>query len=134
METLLRACLTVILLSLLPTDPTHAENGAIGYARPASGIVVDGDLSDWPDTATAHTIQTGLFDDGSGWRDQATFLAAYDPSGEYLYMAIDIEDESTIDLKDGGPTEEDTVVVYVDADHSMRGSGPWMFRGLRRCG
>jgi CubicO group peptidase (beta-lactamase class C family) len=129
MKSLIRACACGFLVSLLLPLHSNAENGAIGYARPATGIVVDGDLSDWPDNAIKHPIQTGLFDDGSGWRDPATFLAAYDPLGRYLYLAIDTEDESTVDLPEGGPTDEDTVVVYIDVEHSMRGSGPWMFRG-----
>ncbi len=115
--------------ALLGASDVHAENGAIGYARPATAIVVDGDLSDWPADAVRHPIATGLWDDGAGWRDEAHFLAAFDPSGDYLYLAVEVSDESAIDLPDASPTEEDTLVVYVDADHSMRGSGPWAFRG-----
>lgn len=124
-----RACALGSLLWFAPVHETHAENGALGYARPASGIIVDGDLSDWPLNARRHAIETGVFDDGSSWRDAAVFRAAYDPSGTSLYLAIETEDESLVELPEGGPTDEDTAVIYIDADHSMRGSGPWMFRG-----
>ena len=124
-----RACALGSLLWFAPVHETHAENGALGYARPASGIIVDGDLSDWPLNARRHAIETGVFDDGSSWRDAAVFRAAYDPSGTSLYLAIETEDESLGDLPEGGPTDEDTAVIYIDADHNMRGSGPWMFRG-----
>ncbi|MEM9837692.1 MAG: serine hydrolase [Pseudomonadota bacterium] len=107
----------------------YAENGAIGYAPPASGIVLDGDLSDWPDNAVRHPIETGVFDDGSGWRDEAFFRAAYDPSGEYLYLAVEVADESSVSLPGSNLAAEDAVAIFVDADHSWQGSASWAFLG-----
>ncbi len=122
----LRYALIAAALTFAPAGQAFAENGAIGYARPASDIVIDGDLSEWPFNAMRFPIETAIWDN-SNWRDAAFFRAAYDPSGEYLYVAVEIADESAIDLPDGGPTQEDSLVLYLDAEHSPRGSGPWGF-------
>ncbi len=129
----LNARQTVVALALAVVTPTvaSAENGAVGFARPAENIVIDGDLSDWPFNAMRNPIASGVLDNGESWRDPAYFRAAYDPSGTFLYLAVEVTDESTVDLPDGrsSPTEEDSLIVYVDADHSWRGSGPWVFLG-----
>ena len=40
----------VVLLSLTAfLQPLSADNGAVAIAVPVEGIVVDGDLSDWPE-------------------------------------------------------------------------------------
>lgn len=36
------------LLALFLSFPAVAHNGAVGVAPPVQGIVIDGDLSDWP--------------------------------------------------------------------------------------
>lgn len=125
----LRHALTALILGLASAGQALADNGALGYARPASDIVIDGELGDWPFNALRYEIAQGLWDDGQDWRDPAFFRAAYDPSGDYLYLAVEVDDESRVQFPDGeaGATEQDSLLVYVDADHSWRGSGPWVF-------
>ena len=38
-----------LILLLLLAVPLNAHNGAVAIAVPVEGIVVDGDLSDWPE-------------------------------------------------------------------------------------
>ncbi len=122
----LRGLIVSSALGLIPAGQAFAENGAIAYARPASGIVIDGDLSDWPFDAMRFPIETAVWNNDD-WRDAAFFRTAYDPSGAYLYLAVEVADESAVNLSEGGPTEEDSLVVYLDPQHSLRGSGPWAF-------
>ncbi|MEN1728253.1 MAG: serine hydrolase [Pseudomonadota bacterium] len=126
----LLACCSLAVSLTLPLA-VQAENGAVGYARPASDIVIDGNLSDWPENATRYPIESGLWDDGSGWRDEAYFQAAYDPSGEYLYLSVEVTDDSTVNLpeEEADLLREDTLVIYIDAEHHWRGSAPWAFVG-----
>jgi hypothetical protein len=41
--------LTLGLLLIAFLCPLYAHNGAVAIAVPVEGIVVDGDLSDWPE-------------------------------------------------------------------------------------
>ena len=105
----------------------HAENGAIAYARPASDIVIDGDLSDWPQTAERYAIAETL--GSETWRDPAYFRVAYAPTGDALYIALVVEDASAVSGEPGAANwlAQDSHLVYVDAHHSPRGSVGWLF-------
>jgi hypothetical protein len=56
---------TLILLLLLAV-PLSAHNGAVAIAVPVEGIVVDGDLSDWPEGCCTDSIAVFLFHLTSG--------------------------------------------------------------------
>ena len=53
----------ILWLSLLYVLPAEAHNGAVALAVPIEGIVVDGDLSDWPEDMRRYAV--ALL---SGWR------------------------------------------------------------------
>ena len=98
-----------------------AHNGAIAVAAPTSGIVVDGDLSDWsPSTATAPGVESNLWNmpsPTSGFHSiahkprqlqhvqygdppvdavdfSATSQIAYDSERQILYVAVQTSDQS----------------------------------------
>ena len=75
----------------------QAHNGAVALAVPVEGIVVDGDLSDWPDDLVRHPITRSEY--GVPPVDSAdlsaSFRIGYDPTGT-LYIAIEVTDESIV--------------------------------------
>ena len=108
----------VVAMSLVSVE---AHNGAVVVAAPTSGVVVDGDLSDWSQSAPgapaeasnpwhtasptsgfrsiAHTPQrVQLVEYGAPPVDAADFSAtlqtAYDPERQILYVAIQTSDQS----------------------------------------
>ena len=56
---MLRRAAVAFALGLLSSAPATAHNGAVAHAPVLSGIVVDGDLSDWPQqrNSTAGTVR-----------------------------------------------------------------------------
>lgn len=121
----LRAGVCALVMGVSLPTLAWAENGAIAYARPASGITIDGDLSDWPANAERFTVNLHLA--GADWDDASAFQVAWDPTGEALYVALTWDDESTV-LGEEGPDDwlgQDTHIVYVDATHHPRGTSSW---------
>jgi hypothetical protein len=57
---MLRRAAVAFALGLLSSAPATAHNGAVAHAPVLSGIVVDGDLSDWPQQRNS-TAGTGYF-------------------------------------------------------------------------
>ena len=43
-----------VISILLGLSPAYGQNGSVGVAYPATGINIDGDLSDWPKNATMY--------------------------------------------------------------------------------
>ncbi len=58
--------LTVLLSLTALLRPVRAHNGAVAIAVPVEGIVVDGDLSDWPEGCCTDSIAVFLFHLTSG--------------------------------------------------------------------
>ena len=56
---ILRRAAVALILGLIGSAPVTAHNGAVAHAPVLSGIVVDGDLSDWPQqrNSTAGTVR-----------------------------------------------------------------------------
>ena len=85
--------------------PAPGHNGRVALARPVSGIVVDGDLSDWPADSWPNPVR--LTEYGQPPTDlgdlTAQFLVGYDPVAGSLYVAVDVRDQSVV----GGPTGTD---------------------------
>ena len=55
-----------LILLLLLAVPLSAHNGAVAIAVPVEGIVVDGDLGDWPEGCCTDSIAVFLFHLTSG--------------------------------------------------------------------
>jgi hypothetical protein len=130
---------TFPLLLLLPflalPHSTYAHNGAVALAAPVEGIVIDGDLSDWPSDLPRYPLthtESGVPPSGPGDLS-ATFQVGYDAAGRSLYVAVDVVDESVIiDTSDARNWDtEDGCEVYLGSDHTrgLSGSTQYILRG-----
>ena len=114
--------ITFLLLALLHPHPSHAHNGAVAIAVPVEGIVVDGDLSDWPQGMTRYSIE--LPESGVAPKDsvdfKASFRIGYNPEENALYVAVEVRDESVVKESKGEidwDTQE-TCEIYFFADET----------------
>ncbi len=103
---------------MLSQAPLWAQNGAVAVALPVTGIVVDGEFSDWPDLP----IQTiGFTEAGSRHVDQddlqATFRLGYNASEDALYVAVEVRDQSVV----AGPVEVDAASAPPNAWNTYDG-------------
>ncbi len=127
----------IMLLVLLFNRSSWAHNGAVAIAFPVKGIVVDGDLKDWPPDAQKYPI--ALREYGVNPRDaqdfQGIFRLGYDARENALYIAVEVQDESTvIDTTAGARWDtQDGCEVYVDTGHGRDGFFPVQYtkRGRR---
>ena len=74
-----------------------AHNGEVAFAVPVEGIVIDGDLSDWP-VSTQYAIErVGLGSAASDSDDYcATFRVGWDGPTASLYVAVEIVDDDLV--------------------------------------
>ena len=78
---------------------SHAHNGKIAHAYPLGKIMVDGNLSDWPQLSTKYDIATFL----SGAKPAGTsdfsgfFQVGYRIDNRSLYIAFTINDDDFIE-------------------------------------
>ncbi len=120
--------LTVLLaaVSLAPSSPAYGQNGAIGIAYPAKGIVIDGDLSDWPKDLKTYPIERIEFGDKLSSKEdlKAHFRVAYDASEHALYVAVEVKDNSILTETQGEVVwnSQDSCELFVDANHIGGGS------------
>ena len=66
-------CVALAALLLLAQDTAVAHTGSMSFSRPLSGIVVDGDLSDWPEGLVRYPINTP-----AGWAEEPTDSADHE--------------------------------------------------------
>jgi len=134
----LRRLTCPILLALLIFRATsiEAHNGAVAIALPVDDIIVDGDLSDWPDDLMGYPVAVAAAgSDAHNHEDfQAFFRVGYSAAENSLYIGIEVEDESTI-IDSSAARDwdtEDGCEIYVDLAHGdnsfarqhvIRGSG-----------
>ncbi|MBT3344053.1 MAG: sigma 54-interacting transcriptional regulator [Gemmatimonadetes bacterium] len=120
MRILILVLLAVVALSL----PLYAHNGAVAIAVPVEGIVVDGDLSDWPEGMRSYEVTMGV---GSLPQAGSTgrFQVGYEVATGHLVVGIEarrpIIDDSydlcRIQARGHGSNRQDDIVVRID-DHS----------------
>jgi sugar lactone lactonase YvrE len=117
------------LLALFLSFPAVAHNGAVGVAPPVQGIVIDGDLSDWPLAARWYPIATlGVGESPVSAQDfSGRFTAGYNAAENALYVAVDVADESTVVDSSSAAREQlwngqDGCEIYVDIQHAREES------------
>ncbi len=119
------------VLSLAWVCSAQADNGAIAYAYPVSGITVDGDLSDWPDGLQRYPIQLNAQQEVTPGDENfsADFRAGYDVDSRSVYLGIEVTDQlhSTGDISDVSWSDQDGVIVYFDRNHEPQGSGAVLY-------
>ena len=105
----------------------HAHNGSIAHAYPLGKITVDGNFSDWPQTAVKYMISTFISDarpkdaaDFSGF-----FQLGYRPDEQALYIAFTITDNDFIEDTSTNVrfNTQDGLEIAIDARHLLSGSG-----------
>lgn len=118
---------------LLAVSAAQGHGGRTALAYPAEGIVVDGDLSDWPPDLPRYRVVLPEF--GVAPEDSldltAHYRVAHDPAAGALYVAVEIIDQSIV--IDRSPRAEwdtqDGCDIYVSLAHAP-GSGTVMQYGL----
>ncbi|MEM9303603.1 MAG: sugar-binding protein, partial [Pseudomonadota bacterium] len=117
------------LLPLALNQPVAADNGAIAHAVRAGTITIDGRLGDWPAAARFQPIQrlqNGQLHPGDTGLD-ARWRAAW--TAEAVYIAVEISDDAHRVAEDPefSWNQQDGVIVYLDRNHSTRGSGAALY-------
>lgn len=112
-----------LLLVLVPAAPARAHNGATALAVPVAEIVLDGHLSEWPDSLIRYPISLNLYNrrlsDDSDYAGH--FRAAFSLADSAVYLAVVMRDESLDVSADTGAVwwnTADACVVLVDWRHT----------------
>jgi len=126
-----RRCLFSIAVLLWAT-PGLADNGQIAHAVPVNGIVIDGDLTDWPAELPRHAVRFNgdreAVEQNAGFA--ASFRAGYDLAENAVYIALEIVDDVHVAPDDALPDDWarfDSVIAYVDFNHTTTGSGSALY-------
>ena len=142
----------LVLAWLACPSGVAAHSGAIALAPPVTGIVVDGDLSDWPDEIPESAIAHAEYGDPPTGDDDlsAWMRAAYDAGRGRLYVGVRVRDQSLVIDRDnpfhwqsqdgcefyvdlGHGVEQSTAVQYtLYGDHVGAGAGGNVERGWQR--
>lgn len=93
--------------------PAQAHNGAIAQVAPVAGIVVDGDLTDWPAELPHYAIARAEYGDvPKDTTDfQASFRIGFDASSKQLFIAVDVQDDDQI-IDRRGPFQDGCEIVF----------------------
>ncbi len=106
------------LLALGVSHPAAADGQRIAIARPVSGILVDGDPSDWPSDLRRYPIAKAEF--ASRPRDEidfrASFSVGFDPSENALYVLVRVRDDSTVVSTHWRDTDGCSIYLGTEAD------------------
>jgi len=127
--------ITLFLLTLLHPHPSHAHNGAIAIAVPIEGIMVDGDLSDWPEGMKEYPIERCEY--GVAPKDsadfQGSFRIGYSEEENALYIAVEALDQSiVVDTASAAVWDaQDGCEIYINVVHDRENApgGQYFVRG-----
>ena len=138
---LTRGLVVLLTAGALVATPVAAHNGAVAFARPLTGITVDGDLSDWPADLERYPIDWLAYGDPPRSTDdlEGSFRIGYSARENALYLALTMRDESVVLDPTAHETwdAQDGCEVWVDARHEedarllgqyhVRGDAPGAF-------
>jgi hypothetical protein len=82
-------CATVLVLLTVLLRPLSAHSGAVAIAVPIEKIVVDGDLSDWPEDGFRYLLRREY--DSELIPAAAHLRASYDSTARTLFLAVEVE-------------------------------------------
>jgi len=111
-----------VLLGFL-TRPLCAHNGSAAIAVPVEGIVVDGDLSDWPASARWYPLELpGVGTHPEPEDFSGRFALGYSEGEQALYFAVEVEDDSIVrepipGRQDNWWEAADGCEIYIDLLH-----------------
>ncbi|MEO1244157.1 MAG: serine hydrolase [Pseudomonadota bacterium] len=126
-----RRCFYLVAVLLWAFD-SQADNGEIARAAPLDGIVVDGDLTDWPAGLPRHPVRMNGESEAVERTDSfaASFRAGYDTAANAVYIALEVIDDVHVVSDAAAPDDWqsfDSVIAYVDLNHTVTGSGPALY-------
>ena len=115
--------LIILLPMLFFASTLQAHNGRVALGLPVEGIVVDGDLSDWPEDLPRY--QVTMAEAGQAPKSPqdftASFRIAYAVERNLLFVAVEVDDESlVIDRPDAYWDNADGCDVFIGLDHGIR--------------
>ena len=125
--------IVIFIALLLHPHPSHSHNGAVAIAVPVEGIVVDGDLSDWPERMHVYPIRENT--DAYGTTDLSgtdldisvdfspEFIVSYSLEKQLIYVGVWVRDDQ-VEINIGAPSNTDACEVYLDVRH---GSMPFQY-------
>ena len=118
--------LSLCLVTLFSASVVLAHHTLTAVAPVVSGIVIDGDLSDWPDNVLTLPIARSRFGAAADSVDdlQAWFRVAHDPDSSRLYVAVEMVDDSPV-VSDTATAwnASDACEIFLDFEHGDRTSG-----------
>ncbi len=95
-----RQRLAMAVVAICLGQPAHAQRGLglVALIRPVAGIVVDGDLGDWPADIDSYAIRLTESGQRPTGPDDFTgsFVVGYDGSLGMLYLAVSVIDDSHV--------------------------------------
>ena len=113
--------LLLTLLTLIGVPHfAQAHNGAVAIAYPVNGIVIDGDLQDWPEGMTRYAIG-GHFVNHPLYSPQdykAWFQIGYGAGENTLYIAVQVQDDFLARQYQGFPNSQDGCEIFYEAAHN----------------
>ena len=122
-----------VALFFSTTTITLADSGAVAYSRPLKNVVIDGSSADWPNDVQSFPINRT-------WQEDlkvpptdfsATFKSGFIARKRELYFLVEVRDESVVEdrrLDDEAAWQaNDSIILYLDTQHSPKGSGPQVF-------
>lgn len=122
MSTTLRYIFLSFLLIGTAVPSVWGHNGQLALAPALEGIVVDGDLSDWPRRLQSYTISTPAY--GEVPEDDTDLAASmrvgYDAGKNHLLIAITVVDESSVLPPGANWDSADGVDVFLDVSHGRQ--------------
>ena len=121
-----------VLLTVAP-DRAVAHTGAIGFSKPLSGIVVDGDLSDWPEDFVRYPVNTA-----ANWDEapkdaadhEAWFRIGHSLEENAVYVAIEVRDQSIVIDSTDTWNSQDGCEVYIEVSHGDQPNTQVSVRGV----
>ena len=107
--------------------PADSRRLPSAIASPLKGIVIDGDLKDWPDGLTSYPIRKRLRDNEAwdpGTPDQrrdfkASFKVGYGRENGLIYVAVTVQDPDVV-VDEGQVGRTDAAEIYIDGSFSER--------------
>ena len=121
-----------LVAGLLWAVNSEADNGEIAHALPLDGVVIDGDLGDWPAGLPRYRVWMNGDREAVEGNDSfaASFRAGYDAADSAVYVALEVVDDVHVVSGDAGSDDWqrfDSAIAYVDFNHTLTGSGAALY-------
>ena len=114
-------CLFFFIYGILMSAMVYGSNGKIAYAYPMDGIMIDGQLQDWPSDIIKYKLE--FFFPGEHPQDDedfnASFSFGYNMKEQALYLSVELRDENYQIDTSGNPSwnSQDVLQLFIDGRH-----------------